>query len=446
MRPHSCRNRNFLHSHPLDVARVKRVFNIRNILRDKNPGKLRLRFFCISRSRLHLWPFYNQGLRIPLRIEQISQIMQNTFRLGRDIEIITVFSPFRKKKIGRTKQRRKSQTKLSAVAFSDVQPASSSNQSLSSDWYPDRRWGGSRSRGALAGKAAKFIPRRSIDFGLYCLKTWIIFMGATLWFQYSRRSVVRRRSRKITAILWSGAINPGTRSRNIIELVAAACSSRDYQCASRSYIYPSLYVAISRIDSCRWEGGCRREQSAVPRQWSAVKPTTRNEWVTKNASPQLCFMALMHQIYVYANEYLLVKSTSFGPIVHDSNTIIVRFCMLPPLPSLILSPAQSFITSFIIHFTRKCGQSLLFEKLFLAYSLIAPRIHHVYSPKDLSFMLRWWRYRIALHWIQHLIIAERARTIKKGLFETALPQCRKSWVVTLLSWKYIGHYKNTLKL
>lgn len=49
--------------------------------------------------------------------------------------------------------------------------------------------------------------------------------------------------------------------------------------------------------------------------------------------------------------------------------------MLPLLPSLILSPRRN--TSFIIHFTCKCGQSLLFEKLFLAYSLIAPRIDYV---------------------------------------------------------------------
>lgn len=212
---------------------------------------------------------------------------------------------------------------------------------------------------------------------------------------------------------------------------------------------PSLYVAISWIDSHRREGGgervYRREQSAIPRQWSAVKPMMRNEWVTKNAFPQLCFMALVHQIYVYVNEYLLVKSTSFGPIVHDSNTIIVRFCMLPPLLSLILSPAQSFITSFIIHFTRKYGQSLLFEKLFLAYSLIAPRIDHVYCPKDLSCMLRWWIYRIALHWIQHLIIVDVQELLKKVCLKPRYRNAVKA-VVTLLSWKYIGYYKNTLKL
>lgn len=38
-------------------------------------------------------------------------------------------------------------------------------------------------------KSVKFILRRSIDFGLYCLKTRMIFMAGTLWFQYSQKSV-----------------------------------------------------------------------------------------------------------------------------------------------------------------------------------------------------------------------------------------------------------------
>lgn len=88
---------------------------------------------------------------------------------------------------------------------------------------------------------------------------------------------------------------------------------------------------------------------------------------------QLCFTALVHQIYVYADECLLVKSTSFGSIVRDSNTIIVRVVRPPPLPppaSLVASSVQNVV---YYSFYMQIQTIASIAKLFLIRSLIAPR-------------------------------------------------------------------------
>lgn len=131
-----------------------------------------------------------------------------------------------------------------------------------------------------------------------------------------------------------GAIKPlGFFLGNIIEWVTLANVVLMIIDVS-SRISVLLHVALSEIDRGRIYKRC-----AIPRQCPAVKSATRNEWVTKNASLALFHNALVHQIYIYVMcvwmNVLLVKSTSFSPIVRDSNTIIVRYT-----PSLIASSVQ----------------------------------------------------------------------------------------------------------
>lgn len=199
MRSHSCRNRNFLYTRPLDVARVNACSTYATYFQDKNPGKLRLRFFCISRSRLHLWPLYNPRLRIP-RIEHFPDNPEYFSAWPTHRNHYRLFS-LPKEKIGRTKQRRKLQTRLSWHSQMLNRHHHRIKVCLPTGIRTDDGVEAAPAGLQQKSEATKFIPRRSIDFGLYCLKTWIIFMGATLWFQYSQHSVVRRRSRKITAIL-----------------------------------------------------------------------------------------------------------------------------------------------------------------------------------------------------------------------------------------------------
>lgn len=92
------------------------MFNIRNILsRQECLGKLRLRFFCTPRSRLHLWPLYNPGL---FPASNIYRIIRNIFRLGRDIEIISIFLPSREKgSEGLSNREKKSRTRLPGIPW-----------------------------------------------------------------------------------------------------------------------------------------------------------------------------------------------------------------------------------------------------------------------------------------------------------------------------------------
>lgn len=83
---------------------------------------------------------------------------------------------------------------------------------------------------------------------------------------------------------------------------------------------------------------------------------------------QLCFTALVHQIYVYADECLLVKSTSFGSIVRDSNTIIVRWRTPLPVPRRL---ARAIVVYY--SFYMQIQTIAFIAKLFLIRSLIAPR-------------------------------------------------------------------------
>lgn len=165
MRSHSCRNRNFLNSRPLDVARVNACSTYATYFRDKNPGKLQLRFFCTSRSRLHLWPLYNPGLRIPRRTFSKPN-PEYFFGLTETLKSSYLVPLPRKRSSRKLRENENGRQDFPPRHHHRIESLSSKLVSEPTmGWQP-------LLRGPEAAKSeAKFIPRRSIDFGLYCLKT-----------------------------------------------------------------------------------------------------------------------------------------------------------------------------------------------------------------------------------------------------------------------------------
>lgn len=153
---------------------------------------------------------------------------------------------------------------------------------------------------------------------------------------------------------------------------------------------------------------------------------------------QLCFTALVRQIYVYSDECLLVKSTSFGSIVRDSNTIIVRW--RTPLPRRLVGAIRRLL--FILHADsdNRFYRKIIFNPFTDCTSLI---IHA--PPKDFSFAFCWWRYRITPRWKQRLIIVDVQKLLRKARFKARCPGVRKV-AMMLLSWKYTGYYKNNVEI
>lgn len=163
---------------------------------------------------------------------------------------------------------------------------------------------------------------------------------------------------------------------------------------------------------------------------------------SRKTRSQLCFTALVHQIYVYVNEYLLVKSTSFGPIVRDSNTIIVRSCKPPHSPALSLSSAQyvvyySFYTQMrTIAFIRKIIFSLFTDCAAYWLWVLSERFVIHASLTKISNRIG---YSISLSLI------DMQKLLKKPRLKSHYRNDIRA-VVTLLRWKYTGYYKNILKL
>jgi len=142
-------------------------------------------------------------------------------------------------------------------------------------------------------------------------------------------------------------------------------------------------------------------------------------------------MALVHQIYVYVDECLLVKSTSFGSIVRDSNTIIVRWCT--PLLRHLTNAIRCLL--FILYVN---SYNHFIAKLFLIHSDCISLI--IYGLRKISALLMKISNHATLETASHY--RWRAKTIKKGSLQSSLPQwCKKDG-----SWKYTRYYKNNVEI
>lgn len=74
----------------------------------------------------------------------------------------------------------------------------------------------------------------------------------------------------------------------------------------------------------------------------------------------------IYNMYVCTDECLLVKSTSFSPIVRDSNTIIVRWYMPHPIPHRFVDAIRRLLSILYAN-----PDNRFYRKLFLNHSLIA---------------------------------------------------------------------------
>lgn len=133
-----------------------------------------------------------------------------------------------------------------------------------------------------------------------------------------------------------------------------------------------------------------------------------------NGSRKMRWLALFHGAgcikYTYMRmKCLLVKSTSFGSIVRDSNTIIVNDGAHP-------SPVVSSVQYVVYYSFYMQIQTIAFiAKLFLIRSLIVPRWS--YSLRKISRSFCWWRYRITPCWKQRLIIVDAQKLLRKARFK-----------------------------
>ena len=156
----------------------------------------------------------------------------------------------------------------------------------------------------------------------------------------------------------------------------------------------------------------------------------------KNASASFVSLALVHQIYVYVDECLLVKSTSFGSIVRDSNTIIVRWRTPLPILRHLASAIRRLLFILYANSYNHFYCKIIFNPFTDCISLI------IYALRKISRLRSaWWRYRITPRWKQRLIIIDAQKLLRKARFKA---HCRNG-VRKIAVGNILDIIKTTLK-